>query len=77
MATVPQILPGLTVTDQPTWDRVMAAFGTVANYKAWQRGAIRDEVRNREISALQATNEQAMYAKVAEFTTFLDPSTAT
>jgi len=42
-------LPGLTITDQATWDRVYAAFGgDPAAYKQWLKRELLTRVRQYE-----------------------------
>lgn len=46
-------LPTLTVTDQTLYQRLVAAFHSdPAEYKAWLKNALRDEVQRREAQAI-------------------------
>lgn len=56
-------LPTVTITDTQA-ARVLAAFGTIAKYRAWLRAQVTDAVRERERAALIA-------AKNAEITSGL------
>lgn len=76
MPNVPQTLPTITITDQATFDRLMAAFNSdPAAYKTWLRNAIKAEVARREIEKIRNDADIAATAKSSELTTFLDPNT--
>lgn len=51
-------LPGLEINNPDTEARLIAAFGSMANYRAWLIGAIKEEVVRRE-SADLIKQEQA------------------
>lgn len=44
-------LPTLNVPTQTLFDRLVAAFGDSAGYKAWLKAAVRDELVRREAQA--------------------------
>lgn len=52
-------LPTLTINDQPTWDRVYAAFGgDPAKYKAWLKAQLLGQVQAYESQiAVQKTTD--------------------
>lgn len=58
-------LPTLTVT-QTQSDRMLAAYGTVANYKTWLAKAIKDYVAAAELQAFQEQHAAAYDALIAE-----------
>lgn len=63
-------LPTLTVT-QAQADRIVAAFGSVANYRTWLKEAVRDRVRNVEVEKIRAQSEADMKAKSDEVNQYL------
>lgn len=50
-------LPTLTVTQEQA-DRMLAAFGTVANYRTWLRNNIVSYVQAKELNALRIQHEK-------------------
>ena len=54
-------LPTLTVT-QAQLDRLTAAFGDAATYKAWLKDTLKEEVARREISVQGQAIRSDVYA---------------
>lgn len=55
-------LPGLNIEDQAVYDRIVAAFGTLANYRAWHRNQLREFVTHVEGKAQRDQTEQEIGA---------------
>lgn len=58
-------LPTIEVT-QAQADRVLAAYGSVANYRAWLRRGVVDYVVQFEMEAFRASQQQAGIDKQAQ-----------
>lgn len=66
-------LPTITVTDAQA-AKLLQVFGTVANYKAWLRQAIRTEVASRRYAALESAHQASIETEIwAAADEVLDP----
>jgi hypothetical protein len=68
-------LPTLTVTTAQA-NRMLAAFGSAANYREWLRARIVDEVKRVETRSILVQADADQRAKAAEIDAAL-PSSAT
>jgi hypothetical protein len=59
-------LPTLNVDNQDHWNRLLAAFGSGAEYRKWLRNALREEVTRREARALQDSTNADIETKRIE-----------
>ena len=64
-------LPTFEVT-QAQADRIQAAFGSIANYRAWLKQAIKDYVFNHESEQITQGVADSINAKRAEIDNDLD-----
>jgi hypothetical protein len=58
-------LPTIQVT-QTQADRILAAFGTVTNYKTWLKNTVRDAVINHELEEIRTQAEADLQTRQAE-----------
>lgn len=59
-------LPTILIDDPVVFDRVVAAFGSAAEYKAWLKRSVRQEVMRRETREIRQSADAAIDAKVKE-----------
>lgn len=68
--------PGLNIADPAVWNRVMAAFNnSQAEFKAWNKEALRIEVLRRETEGIQQQADDQIRVKRVETATLLDGAT--